>query len=41
LRWTEWLTAFKGSIVHAHDLPSHKDQGFTDLEDQLCTRTLT
>src|SRR5713101_7803863 len=33
--------ACKGRIVHAHDLPSCKDQGFIDLEDQLGTHTLT
>ena len=31
----------QGRLVHAHDLPSHKDEDFIDLEDQLCTLTLT
>ena len=38
---SEHLFARTESIVHVHDLASRKDQGFIDLEDQLCTHTLT
>jgi hypothetical protein len=41
LRWTAWLRTFKESLVHAQDRPSRKDEGFIDLEAQLCTHTLT